>query len=171
MNSGFSDSYIVQAAIKKEICPKIRFCSIFLLMLEDGQQSLKNTITAMQKRVNIPNDYKNLVLLLENIYPMLFSFDGNEKKEFSAEQYLIIIEKLDALRNPSNLDEVLEVISLKKNYRDIETTVALIRKSLVLAQSVKINNLKEDGLEGSVIGEKLRELRLSKIKEELKRPK
>ena len=87
------------------------------------------------------------------------------------EQYLIIIEKLDALRNPSNLDEVLEVISLKKNYRDIETTVALIRKSLVLAQSVKINNLKEDGLEGSVIGEKLRELRLSKIKEELKRPK
>ena len=34
-----------------------------------------------------------------------------------------------------------------------------------------INNLQEDGLEGSVIGEKLRELRLNKIKEELKRPK
>ena len=70
----------------------------------------------MQKRINIPNDYKNLVLLLENIYPMLFSSDGNEKKEFSAEQYLNIIEKLDALRNPSNLDEVIEVICLKKNY-------------------------------------------------------
>jgi len=171
MNSGFSESYIVQAAIKKEISPKNRFCSIFLLMLEDGQQSLQNTIKAIQKRVNLPNDYKNLVLILDNIYPMLFSSDGNAKQEFSAEQYLIIIEKLDALRNPSNLDEVLEVISLKKNYSDIEATVSLIRKSLVLAQSVKINNLKEDGLEGSVIGEKLRELRLSKIKEELKRPK
>ena len=66
---------------------------------------------------------------------------------------------------------MLEVISLKKNYSNIETTVSLIRKSLVLAQSVKINNLQEDGLEGSVIGEKLRELRLNKIKEELKRPK
>ena len=102
---------------------------------------------------------------------MLFSSDGDVKKEFSAEQYLIIIEKLDALRNPSNLDEVLEVISLKKNYSNIETTVSLIRKSLVLAQSVKINNLQEEGLEGSVIGKKLRELRLNKIKEELKRPK
>ena len=102
---------------------------------------------------------------------MLYSSDGNEKKEFSAEQYLNIIEKLDALRNPSNLDEVLEVIGLKKNYSNIEITVSRIRKSLTLAQSVKINNLQEDGLEGSVIGKKLRELRLNKIKEELKRPK
>ena len=98
---------------------------------------------------------------------MLFSSDSNEKNEFSAEQYLNIIEKLDALRKPSNLEEVLEVIGLKKNYANIETTVSLIRKSLVLAQSVKINNLQEDGLEGSVIGEKLRELRLKKIREEI----
>ena len=125
----------------------------------------------MQERINIPKDYKNLVLLLENIYPMLFSSDSNEKKEFSAEQCLNIIEKLDALRKPSNLEEVLEVISLKKNYSNIQATVSLIRKSLDLAQSIKINNLEEDGLEGSVIGEKLRELRLNKIKEELKHPK
>ena len=69
------------------------------------------------------------------------------------------------------MEEVLEVIGLKKNYSNIETTVSLIRKSLVLAQSVKISNLQERGLEGSVIGEKLRELRLNKIKEELKHPK
>ena len=171
MNSDFSENHIVQTAVKKEITPKIKFCSIFLLMLEDGKQSLKDAIIAMQKRINIPNDYKNLVLLLENIYPMLFSSGSNEKKEFNAEQYLNFIEKLDALRKPSNLEEVLEVISLKKNYCDIEDTASLIRKSLVLAQSVKINNLQENGLEGSVIGEKLRELRLNKIKEELKRPK
>ena len=78
---------------------------------------------------------------------------------------------MDALRKPSNLEEVLEVISLKKNYSDVKETVSLIRKSLVLAQSVKINNLQEAGLKGSVIGEKLRELRLNKIKEELKLPK
>ena len=62
---------------------------------------------------------------------------------------------------------MLEVISFKKNYSDVKETVSLIRKSLVLAQSVKINNLQEDGLEGSVIGEKLRELRLKKIREEI----
>jgi len=171
MNSNFSENHIVKAAIKKEVSPKIKFCSIFLIMLEDGHQSLKDTIMTMQERMNIPNDFKNLVVLIENIYPMLFSTDSNEKKEFYAEQYLNIIEQLDALRKPSNLEEVLEVISLKKNYSDIEATVSLIRKSLVLAQSVKINNLQEDSLEGSVIGEKLRELRLDKIKEELKRPK
>jgi hypothetical protein len=140
-------------------------------MLEHNHQSLKDVVTAMQERMNIPNDFKNLVLLVQNIYPMLFFAHSNEKNEFFAEQCLNIIEKLDALRKPSNLEEVLEVISLKKNYSNIETTVSLIRKSLVLAQSVKINNLQEDGLEGSVIGEKLRELRLNKIKEELKRPK
>jgi tRNA nucleotidyltransferase (CCA-adding enzyme) len=171
MNSDFSENHIVQTAIKKAVNPKIKFCSIFLVMLENNHQSLKDAIITMQERMNIPNDFKNLVLLVENIYPILFSSDSNEKKEFSAEQYLNIIEKLDALRKPGNLDEVLEVISLKKNYSNIETTVSLIRKSLILAQSVKINNLQEDGLEGSVIGEKLRELRLNKIKEELKHPK
>ena len=171
MNSDFSENHIIQVAIKKEVSPKIKFCSIFLIMLEHNHQSLKDVVTAMQERMNIPNDFKNLVLLVQNIYPMLFSSHSNEKNEFFAEQCLNIIEKLDALRKPSNLEEVLEVISLKKNYSNIETTVSLIRKSLVLAQSVKINNLQEDGLEGSVIGEKLRELRLNKIKEELKRPK
>jgi len=171
MNSDFSENHIIQAAIKKEVSPKIKFCSIFLIMLEHNHQSLKDVVTAMQERMNIPNDFKNLVLLVQNIYPMLFSSHSNEKNEFFAEQCLNIIEKLDALRKPSNLEEVLEVISLKKNYSNIETTVSLIRKSLVLAQSVKINNLQEDGLEGSVIGEKLRELRLNKIKEELKHPK
>ena len=171
MNSDFSKNHIVQTAIKKVVSPKVKFCSIFLVMLENNHQSLKDAIITMQKRMNIPNDFKNLVLLVENIYPMLFSSDSNEKKEFSAEQCLNIIEKLDALRKPSNLEELLEVISLKKDYSNIETTVSLIRKSLVLAQSVKINNLQEDGLEGSAIGEKLRELRLNKIKEELQHPK
>tara|TARA_B100001750_G_scaffold226253_1_gene218861 strand:- start:996 stop:2147 length:1152 start_codon:yes stop_codon:yes gene_type:complete len=171
INSDFSENHIVQAAIKKAVSPKIKFCSIFLVMLEDNHQSLRDAITAMQERMNIPNDFKNLVLLVENIYPMLFSSNSNEKKEFSAEQCLNIIERLDALRKPSNLEEVLEVISLKKNHSNIEATVSMIRKSLDLAQSVKINNLKEDGLKGSVIGEKLRELRLNKIKEELKLPK
>ena len=167
MNSNFSEHHIVKAAIKREVSPKIKFCSIFLIMLENGHQSLKDTIMTMQERINIPNDFKNLILLVESIYPMLFSADGNKKKKFYAEQCLNIIEQLDALRKPSNLEEVLEVISLKKNYSNIEAAVSLIRKSLVLAQSVKINNLQEDGLEGSVIGEKLRELRLNKIKEEL----
>jgi len=171
LNSDFSKKHIVQAAIKKGVSPKIKFCSIFLVILEENHQSLKDAITAMQERMNIPNDFKNLVMLVENIYPMLFSSDSNEKKELSAEHYLNIIEKLDALRKPINLEEVLEVIGLKKNYANIETTVSLIRKSLVLAQSVKINNLQEEGLEGSVIGKKLRELRLNKIKEELKHPK
>ncbi len=167
MNSDFSENHIVQSAIKKGVSPKIKFCSIFLVMLENNRQSLKDAITAMQDRINIPNDFKNLVLLVENIYPMLFSSDSNANKEFNAEQCLNFIEKLDALRKPSNLEEVLEVISLKKDYANIETTVSLIRKSLILAQSVKINNLQEDGLEGSVIGEKLRELRLKKIREEV----
>ncbi len=167
MNSNFSENHIIQAAIKNGVTPKVKFGSLFLVMLEQGSETVKNAVITMQKRVNFPNDYKNLALLVDSIYPIFFNGKDSEKNAFTAEKCLSIIEKLDALRKPSNLEEVLEVISLKKNYSDVEETVSLIRKSLVLAQSVKINNLQEDGLEGSVIGEKLRELRLNKIKEEL----
>ncbi len=167
MNSNFSENHIIQAAIKNGVTPKVKFSSLFLVMLEQGSETVKNAVITMQKRVNFPNDFKNLALLVDSIYPMFFNGKASKINAFNAEKCLSIIEKLDALRKPSNLEEVLEVISLKKNYSDVEETVSLIRKSLVLAQSVKINNLQEDGLEGSVIGEKLRELRLNKIKEEL----
>ncbi|MEY8242673.1 MAG: multifunctional CCA tRNA nucleotidyl transferase/2'3'-cyclic phosphodiesterase/2'nucleotidase/phosphatase [Gammaproteobacteria bacterium] len=167
MNSNFSENHIIQAAIKNGVTPKVKFSSLFLVMLEQGSETVKNAVITMQKRVNFPNDFKNLALLVDSIYPIFFNGKASKKNAFNAEKCLSIIEKLDALRKPSNLEEVLEVISLKKNYSDVEETVSLIRKSLVLAQSVKINNLQEDGLEGSVIGEKLRELRLNKIKEEL----
>jgi len=167
MNSNFSENHIIQAAIKHGVTPKVKFGSLFLVMLEQGSETVKNAVITMQKRVNFPNDYKNLALLVDSIYPIFFNGKDSEKNAFTAEKCLSIIEKLDALRKPSNLEEVLEVISLKKNYSDVKETVSLIRKSLVLARSVKINNLQEDGLEGSVIGEKLRELRLNKIKEEL----
>ena len=167
MNSDFSKNHIVQTAIKKVVSPKVKFGSLFLVMLEQGSETVKNAVITMQKRVNFPNDFKNLALLVDSIYPIFFNGKDSEKNAFTAEKCLSIIEKLDALRKPSNLEEVLEVISLKKNYSEVEETVSLIRKSLVLAQSVKINNLQEDGLEGSVIGKKLRELRLNKIKEEL----
>ena len=167
MNSNFSENHIIQAAINNGVTPKVKFGSLFLVMLEQGSETVKNAVITMQKRVNFPNDYKNLALLVDSIYPIFFNGKDSEKNAFTAEKCLSIIEKLDALRKPSNLEEVLEVISLKKNYSDVKETVSLIRKSLVLAQSVKINNLQEDGLEGSVIGEKLRELRLNKIKEEL----
>lgn len=167
MNSNFSENHIIQVAIKNGVTPKVKFSSLFLVMLEQGSETVKNAVITMQKRVNFPNDFKNLALLVDSIYPIFFNGKASKKNAFNAEKCLSIIEKLDALRKPSNLEEVLEVISLKKNYSDVEETVSLIRKSLVLAQSVKINNLQEDGLEGSVIGEKLRELRLNKIKEEL----
>ena len=167
MNSNFSENHIIQATIKNGVTPKVKFGSLFLVMLEQGSETVKNAVITMQKRVNFPNDFKNLALLVDSIYPIFFNGKDSEKNAFTAEKCLSIIEKLDALRKPSNLEEVLEVISLKKNYSDVKETVSLIRKSLVLAQSVKINNLQEDGLEGSVIGEKLRELRLNKIKEEL----
>lgn len=167
MNSNFSEIHIIQAAIKNGVTPKVKFSSLFLVMLEQGSETVKNAVITMQKRVHFPNYFKNLALLVDSIYPIFFNGKDSEKNAFTAEKCLNIIEKLDALRKPSNLEEVLEVISLKKNYSDVKETVSLIRKSLALAQSVKINNLQEDGLEGSVIGEKLRELRLNKIKEEL----
>jgi hypothetical protein len=51
--------------------------------------------------------------------------------------------------------------------KDLNEKIVILHKSADLARSIKISNLNEDGLDGNVIGKKLRELRLKKIEEEL----
>jgi len=95
-----------------------------------------------------------------------FTLIDRDISEFSAEHILIIIEKLNALKKPKNIDMVFRLISMDLD-KDFNDKKEILEKSLASALTIQINNIKEEGLHGSAIGEKLRELRLNKIQETL----
>ena len=112
--------------------------------------------------MNFPNSYKEIPLLLYNS----FSLIDKNISEFTAEHILTIIEKLNALKKPENLNTIFQLIhmDLDRNFNDKKE---LLAKSLTSALTIQISNVEEEGLQGRDIGLKLRELRLNKIQESL----
>jgi hypothetical protein len=92
------------------------------------------------------------------------SLISKDIEKYKAEYILTILETLDAIRKPDNLADVITVITLGQD-QDLDEKIVLLQKSADLARSIKISNLNENGLEGNIIGEKLRELRIKKIEE------
>ena len=95
-----------------------------------------------------------------------FSLIDKDISKFTPEHILTIIEKLNALKKPENLQAIFQLIDmdLDKNFNDKKE---LLEKSLTSALTIQISNIEEEGLQGSDIGLKLRELRLNKIQESL----
>jgi hypothetical protein len=112
--------------------------------------------------MNLPNKFKELPLQIDQSMSLI----SKDIEQYNAEHILTILETLDAIRRPDILEDVIAVITLNQD-RDLGEKIVLLQKSVDLACSIKISNLNEDGLDGNVIGEKLRELRLKKIEEEL----
>ena len=162
LKKDFFSNSIFQQASQEEVSTKYRFASIFYVLLKEGNINIKNIIESMQKSMNFPNSFKEIPLLLNNT----FSLIDRDISEFSAEHILIIIEKLNALKKPKNIDMVFRLISMDLD-KDFNDKKEILEKSLASALTIQINNIKEEGLHGSAIGEKLRELRLNKIQETL----
>ena len=111
------------------------------------------------------NAYKDMPMLLINSVELIQS----DLSKYSAEHLLTILEKLDALRQPNNLEEILNLLMLDADDNFIQKK-NLLQLSLGLVKNIKVNNLKESELEGSEIARKLREIRLMAIKKEIENP-
>ena len=162
IDKDFFSQSIFQEASKKNISSKYRFAAIFLAFMKQEKGSIKNRLESMQNNMNLPNKFKELPLLIDQSMSLILE----DIEKYNAEYILTILEILDAIRRPDNLADVISVITLSQD-KDLDEKIVLLQKSADLARSIKISNLKEDGLDGNVIGEKLRELRLKKIEEEL----
>ena len=162
LKKDFFSNSIFQQASQEEVSTKYRFASIFYVLLKEGNINIKNIIESMQKSMNFPNSFKEIPLLLNNTFTLI----DRDISEFSAEHILIIIEKLNALKKPKNIDMVFRLICMDLD-KDFNDKKEILEKSLASALTIQINNIKEEGLHGSAIGEKLRELRLNKIQETL----
>ena len=162
LQKDFFSNIIFQQASQEMVSTKYRFAVLFYALLKEKNSDIKEIIESMQKSMNFPNSYKEIPLLLNNS----FSLIDKDISKFTPEHILTIIEKLNALKKPENLQAIFQLIDmdLDKNFNDKKE---LLEKSLTSALTIQISNIEEEGLQGSDIGLKLRELRLNKIQESL----
>jgi len=153
----FSNNIILKAS-KNDYSPEIRFASIFLSLMRKGEKDIKSRIESMQNNMRFANSYKKLPLLLNNTLELI----ERDISVFNASHQLMILERLDAIRNPEHLDEIWKLIMLvdDEGYGEKRN---ILKQSLKIATTIKINNLEESKLEGSEISEKIRALRIQAI--------
>ena len=156
---------IIQKAAYEDHSKQFRFASIFYALIKEGKKNAKDKLESMQKNMRFANAYKDMPMLLINSVELIQS----DLSKYSAEHLLTILEKLDALRQPNNLEEILNLLMLDADENFIQKK-NLLQLSLGLVKNIKVNNLKESGLEGSEIARKLREIRLMAIKKEIENP-
>ena len=156
---------IIQKAAYEDHSKQFRFASIFYALIKEGKKNAKDKLESMQKNMRFANAYKDMPMLLINSVELIQS----DLSKYSAEHLLTILEKLDALRQPNNLEKILNLLMLDADDNFIQKK-NLLQLSLGLVKNIKINNLKESGLEGSEIARKIREIRLMAIKKEIENP-
>ena len=156
---------IIQKAAYEDHSKQFRFASIFYALIKEGKKNAKDKLESMQKNMRFANAYKDMPMLLINSVELIQS----DPSKYSAEHLLTILEKLDALRQPNNLEEILNLLMLDADENFIQKK-NLLQLSLGLVKNIKVNNLKESGLEGSEIARKIREIRLMAIKKEIENP-
>ena len=162
IDKDFFSQSIFQEASQANISSRYRFAAIFLALMEQEQESIKNRVESMQNNMNLPNKFKELPLQIDQSMSLI----SKDIEQYNAEYILTLLETLDVVRRPDHLEDVIAVITLGQG-QGLDEKIALLQKSADLARSIKISNLREDGLDGNVIGKKIRELRLKKIEEEL----
>ena len=158
LDSEFFSSHLILESAKQDYSPEIRFASIFYSLLKRGEKDIKNRIEAMQENMRFANSYKRLPIMLNNSLALI----EEDTSKFTADHQLRIIESIDAIRNPENLDQISILIMLDHS-SDFTQKLAVLQKSLDHAKNIKINNLDESKLAGNEIAKHIRELRLKAI--------
>ena len=158
LDSEFFSSHLILESAKQDYSPEIRFASIFYSLLKRGEKDIKNRIEAMQENMRFANSYKRLPIMLNNSLALI----EEHTSKFTADHQLRIIESIDAIRNPENLDQISQLIMLDHS-SDFTQKLAVLQKSLDHAKNIKINNLDESKLAGNEIAKHIRELRLKAI--------
>ena len=153
---------IIQKAAYEDHSKEFRFASIFYALIKEGKKNVKDKLESMQNNMRFANAYKDIPILLINSFDLIQS----DLSDYSADHLLTILEKLDALRRPKNLEEILNLFLLDADDNFMQKK-NLLQLSLGLVKNIKINNLKESGLEGSEIARKIREIRLIAITKDI----
>ena len=158
LDSEFFSSDLILEAARQDYSPEIRFASIFYSLMRNGEKNIKNRVESMRENMRFANSYKKLPLMLNSSLGLI----DEDISKFTADYQLRIIESIDAIRNPENLDQISKLIMLERSI-DFTKKITLLQKALDHAKSIRVNNLDESKLAGNEIAKHIRELRLKAI--------
>jgi len=158
LDSEFFSSDLILEAARQDYSPEIRFASIFYSLMRNGEKNIKNRVESMRENMKFANSYKKLPLMLNSSLGLI----DEDISKFTADYQLRIIESIDAIRNPENLDQISKLIMLDRSI-DFTKKITLLQKALDHAKSIRVNNLDESKLAGNEIAKHIRELRLKAI--------
>ena len=162
LDVSFFSHPIIQKAADEDHSKQFRFASIFYALIKEGKKDVKDKLDSMQNNMRFANAYKDIPVLLISSFELI----QRDLSEYSADHLLTILETLDALRRPNNLEAALNLLMLDADDHFIQKR-NLLQLSLDLVKNIKINNLQESGLEGNEIARKIREIRLIAIKKDI----
>ena len=162
LDLSFFSHPIIQKAADEDHSKQFRFASIFYALIKEGKKDVKDKLDSMQNNMRFANAYKDIPVLLISSFELI----QRDLSEYSADHLLTILETLDALRRPNNLEATLNLLMLDADDHFIQKR-NLLQLSLDLVKNIKINNLQESGLEGNEIARKIREIRLIAIKKDI----
>ncbi len=162
LDLSFFSHPIIQKAADEDHSKQFRFASIFYALIKEGKKDVKDKLDSMQNNMRFANAYKDIPVLLISSFELI----QRDLSEYSADHLLTILETLDALRRPNNLEAALNLLMLDADDHFIQKR-NLLQLSLELVKNIKINNLQESGLEGNEIARKIREIRLIAIKKDI----
>ena len=162
LDLSFFSHPIIQKAADEDHSKQFRFASIFYALIKEGKKDVKDKLDSMQNNMRFANAYKDIPVLLISSFELI----QRDLSEYSADHLLTILETLDALRRPNNLEAALNLLMLDADDHFIQKR-SLLQLSLDLVKNIKINNLQESGLEGNEIARKIREIRLIAIKKDI----
>ena len=162
LDLSFFSHPIIQKAADEDHSKQFRFASIFYALIKEGKKDVKDKLDSMQNNMRFANAYKDIPVLLISSFELI----QRDLSEYSADHLLTILETLDALRRPNNLEAALNLLMLDADDDFIQKR-NLLQLSLDLVKNIKINNLQESGLEGNEIARKIREIRLIAIKKDI----
>ena len=142
---------------------RIRFACGFTpweACLEEPVRAYKLLVTTL-KNLKIPSGYKKITLLTTKCIPQLLSLKKNDAKEI-----LQLIEVMDAFRQRERFPVILTACEylLKAANREAGQT-AWLEKAALSCQNVCVQSLISEGIAGRELAEKIREIRLMRIKE------
>ena len=158
LDSEFFSSDLILEAARQDYSPEIRFASIFYSLMRNGEKNIKNRVESMRENMRFANSYKKLPLMLNSSLGLI----DEDISKFTADYQLRIIESIDAIRNPENLDQISKLIMLDRSI-DFTKKITLLQKALDHAKSIRVSNLDESKLAGNEIAKHIRELRLKAI--------
>jgi tRNA nucleotidyltransferase (CCA-adding enzyme) len=124
--------------------PLLRWAALFHHLTPEQLNNLN-------KRLHLPKDYFEL-------NQMVISFSASLKKELNAEESLQLLEKLDAFRREERFEDFLAVCQI------LNVDISHLKRNYELAQSVKVQEIISQGIQGVAIKNALFQARLEKMK-------